>query len=110
MTENIGDAIRAVLDSELKKIEYSEALDGHMWLLDGYLSTTDLANKIVQHLGLDLTLVEAIKRWMKAPVESSQYEHGRAQGIASLLALIRGTTFRTEWETGLDGYQLDLNH
>lgn len=55
---------------------------------------------------LESALVDAIDEWMRAPAgDAMQYAHGNAQGIARALAILRSTTFTTEWSAGLDGYQ-----
>jgi len=50
-------------------------------------------------------LVDAIDQWMRVPTAEMQYAHGKAQGIARALAVLRSTTFTAEWSAGLDRYQ-----
>lgn len=55
---------------------------------------------------VESALVDAIDEWMRAPTGAAmQYAHGNAQGIARALAVLRSTTFTTEWSAGLDRYQ-----
>jgi hypothetical protein len=48
-------------------------------------------------------LTDAIEYWMRC--DEPEYAHGRAQGLAHALMLLRSTTFQDEWVAGLDRYQ-----